>query len=65
MKYKYKRFENCLFRIDEKGKIELCFNGKWEPYDEDDNFDVKMMGTPLEESEASEWQSDMTKRKAA
>ena len=39
MKYKYKQFENCLFRVNEKGSIDLCFKGKWEPYNEDDNYE--------------------------
>jgi len=59
---KYKRYDNCLFRHDESGKVELCQNGKWIPYDDDDTYDVKMMGTPMDESEANEWIASMQKR---
>lgn len=55
MNYKYKRFDNCLFRVDENGGVELCRDGKWIPYNEDDNFDVKMMGTPMSEDRANQW----------
>ena len=64
MKYKYKRFDNCLFRVDENRDVELCQKGKWIPYKEDDAFDVKMMGTPMDESEANEWQAEMGKQPA-
>jgi len=61
---KYKRYDNCLFRHDESGKVELCQNGKWIPYDDDDTFDVKMMGTPMDQSEADEWEAEMKGRQS-
>ena len=59
---KFKKYDNCLFRHDDSGKVELCQDGKWIPYDEDDNFDVKMMGMPLDEGRAKKWESDMQQR---
>jgi len=61
---KYKKFENCLFRIDDAGAIELFQKGKWIPYNEDDNFDVKMMGMPLDEARANEWVKSESKQPA-